>query len=48
LIQKLIACSAVKFCSETTGASNGAVAWGIFKAITFSREADWAMTQRKT
>jgi hypothetical protein len=41
---KLIACSAAKSWSEMGGVANRAGAWKIFKSITFSGEADWAMT----
>ncbi len=33
---------------ETAGVANRAGAWKIFKSITFSREADWAMTLPRT
>jgi hypothetical protein len=44
LILKLIDNSAAKSWSETVGVANGVGAWWIFKSITFSRGADWAMT----
>jgi hypothetical protein len=44
---KLIASSAVKSWSEMAGVANGAGEWKIFKFITFSRGADWAMTLPK-
>jgi hypothetical protein len=43
LIPKLIASFAVKFWGEMDGVVNHAGGWRIFKSITFSREADWAM-----
>jgi hypothetical protein len=48
LIRKLIATFAVKSGSEMAGDASVVGAWRIFKSITFSREADWATTQRKT
>jgi hypothetical protein len=47
LIRKRIASSAVKFWSEMAGDVNHAGAWRIFKSITFSCEADRAMTLLK-
>jgi hypothetical protein len=47
LILKLIASSAVKSWSEMAGVANRAGEWRTFKSITFSREADWAMTLPK-
>jgi len=35
--------SAGKSWSEMAGDANGAGEWKIFKSITFSRGADWAM-----
>jgi hypothetical protein len=40
---KLIASFAGKSLREMVGVANGAGAWKIFKSITFSHEADWAM-----
>jgi hypothetical protein len=48
LTLKLIANSAGKFWSEMAGVANRAGASRVFKSIIFSREAAWAMTQRKT
>jgi hypothetical protein len=48
LLVKLTANSAGKSCSEMDGGVNCAGASKIFKSIIFSREAGWAMTQRKT
>jgi len=47
LTLKLIASFAVKFWNEMDGVANRAGAWKIFKSITFSHEADWAMTWPK-
>jgi hypothetical protein len=47
LILKLIANFAVKFWSETAGDANRAGERRIFKSITFSLEASWAMTLPK-
>jgi hypothetical protein len=44
LTLKPIVSSAVKSWSEIAGDVNRADAWKIFKSITFSRGADWAMT----
>jgi hypothetical protein len=44
LTLKLIASSAVKSWSETAGVANRAGEWRVFKSITSSREANWAMT----
>jgi hypothetical protein len=44
LTLNLIASSAVKFWSATAGVANGVGGWKVFKSITSSREADWAMT----
>ena len=44
LILKLIASFAGRSWSETVGVANGVGGWKIFKYITFSRGADWAMT----
>jgi hypothetical protein len=44
LTLKLIARSAAKSWSEMAGVANGAGTSTVFKSITFSREADWAMT----
>jgi hypothetical protein len=43
LTRKLIASFAAKSWSEMTGVANRAGEWRIFKSITSSREADWAM-----
>jgi hypothetical protein len=43
LIRKRIASFAAKFWSETDGDANRAGAWKIFKSITFSGGANWAM-----
>jgi hypothetical protein len=48
LTPSLIASSAGKSWSEMDGVVNRAGAWKIFKSITYSREAVWAMTPRKT
>jgi hypothetical protein len=47
LTLKLIASSAGKSWSGMAGDVNRAGAWKIFKFITFSRGADWAMTRPK-
>jgi hypothetical protein len=47
LTQKLIVSSARKFWSGMAGVANPAGAWKIFKSITFSGGADWAMTLPK-
>jgi hypothetical protein len=44
LILKRIVTFAGKFWSETAGVANRAGGWKTFKSITFSREANWAMT----
>jgi hypothetical protein len=47
LILKLIASFGLKFWSEMDGVANHVGEWKIFKSITFSRGADWAMTLPK-
>jgi hypothetical protein len=44
LTLKLIASFAGKSWSETAGDANRAGEWKIFKSITFSGGAEWAMT----
>jgi len=43
LTLQLISSFVVKFWSEMGGDANRAGEWKIFKSITFSRGADWAM-----
>jgi hypothetical protein len=44
---KHVAGFVVKSWTEMAGVANRAGAWRIFKSITFSREADWAMKHRR-
>jgi hypothetical protein len=46
LILKLIGSCAGKSWSEMDGDANRAVGWKIFKSITFSRGAAWAMIRQ--